>query len=327
MDQPITLGVLTSYVAGSEDAWEYTLDALSRFYERVQTLPAEKRTPPPLPAAAITKLANATLPDQAKEMIGTYLESARLLGERTAELHLALSSEATDPDFTLEPSTSHSQRGLYQSMRNLTRQNFQLLSQRLKTLPAEIQPPAQQVLALEAEILERFRAIYERGISGARTRYHGNFNLAQVLYTGKDFLIIDFEGESAIPISERKLKRSPLRDVAGMIRSFHYAAHAALLAQAEHGTVQPEQLAVAAAWGRFWADWVSAVFYKSYRAAVGPAAFLPARDEDLQIMMDAYLLRKAVYELGHELNERPAWVPISLQTILELVNQVERSEA
>ncbi|MGH7952482.1 MAG: maltose alpha-D-glucosyltransferase [Limisphaerales bacterium] len=319
--EPGTVGILTSFIPKCKDAWEYTLDTLGGFYERVLTLPPEKQSPQVMPPPSLLKIAEDELSEQAKEMIDTYVESARLLGERTAAMHLTLASEMDDPNFAPEPFTPHAQRGLYQSMRNLTRQNFQLLNRQLQNLPAEIQPQAQQILALEPEILKRLRAIYERRIDTVQIRYHGDFHLGQVLYTGKEFLIIDFEGEPAVSISERRLKRSPLRDVAGMVRSFHYAAHAALLKQIERGTLPSAQLATMISWSHFWARWVSAVYFKAYRQAAGAAAFLPSNAADLQTMMDAYLMRKAVYELGYELNNRPDWVKIPLQGILELMSE------
>src|SRR6185437_12395843 len=140
----------------------------------------------------------------------------------------------------------------------------------------------------------------------------------QVLYTGKDFLIIDFEGEPAVALSERKLKRSPLRDVAGMIRSFNYVANFALLKQIERGTIADGLLPLANQWSQFWSRWVSAIFLRAYRKTAGEAKFLPSNENDLQVMMDAFLLRKAIYELGYELNNRPDWIKIPLQGILEL---------
>ncbi len=320
-EAPMTLAVLTVFVPGCKDAWEFTLDTLGRFFERIQTLPAGNREPPPLPGASVTKLAGLTSPEPAKDLIGTYLESARILGERTAALHLALASETEDRNFTPEPFTPHAQRGLFQSMRNLTRQNFQLLNQRMKSLPLGVQSMAQQVLGLEGAILKRFRAIYERSLDAVRIRYHGDYHLGQVLNTGKDFLIIDFEGEPQVPISERQLKRSPLRDIAGMISSFRYATHAAVLKLLEQGTIPPAQLATANAWGRFWSGCVAAAFFKAYRQAAGSAPFLPPGEAELQLMLDVYLLRKAVYELGYELNNRPDWVQIPLQEILEMMNE------
>jgi len=318
--EPATVALLTTLVPKAKDAWEFTLDSLGKFYERVQTLPPEKRAPQ-LPAVSITTLAATELSEQARELIDTDIESARLLGERTAAMHVALASETENRSFIPEPFTPHAQRGLFQSMRNLTRQTFQLLSRQLKGLPPEIQTQAEQVLALEPEIVKKLRRICERPLSAMRTRQHGDYHLGQVLYTGKEFLIIDFEGEPAVPISERRLKRSPLQDVAGMVRSFHYAAYAALLKHIERGTPANRQLAQMSSWVRFWARWVSAVFYKGYLQAAGGATFLPLTEADLRMMMDTFLLRKAIYELGYELNHRPDWVTIPLQGILELMNE------
>jgi maltose alpha-D-glucosyltransferase/alpha-amylase len=316
-----TVAILTSFVPGCKSAWEYTLDTLSQFYERAQTLPVETNPALPLPAAALSPLAISELPKPVPELIGTYLESARLLGERTAALHLALAAETDDRNFIPEVFTPHAQRGLFQSMRNLTRQNLRLLGQHSKSLAPELQAKAQQVLALESEILQQFRAVYQRRIEAVRIRHHGDYHLGQVLYTGKDFLIIDFEGEPAVALSERRLKRCPLRDVAGMIESFHYAAHAALLQQLQRGALQPAQLTAMASWERFWSSWVSAVFYAAYRKTAGPAPFLPANEADVQVLMDAYLLQKAIYELGFELNSRPDWVEIPIQRILDLMHK------
>lgn len=153
-----------------------------------------------------------------------------------------------------------------------------------------------------------------------RIRIHGDYHLGQVLQTGKDFLIIDFEGEPVVALSQRRLKQLSLRDVAGMIRSFHYAAHAALMKQAEAGAFQPAQLTGATAWARYWAWWVGATFFRAYLESCRGAAILPAKEADLEIVMEAELLRKATYELGYELNNRPTWVKITIQGILELMN-------
>jgi maltose alpha-D-glucosyltransferase/alpha-amylase len=318
-----TVAVLTAFVPGCKNALEHTLDALSRFYERVQTLPAEQRQALELPPASVSKLAGALLTDQAVEMIGTYLESARSLGRITAAMHVALASEPSDPNFAPESFTSYSQRGFFQSLRNLTRLNFQLLSRRLHTLPSQTQAQAQQVLGLEADILKRLRTIYERTIDAVRIRHHGNYHLGQVLYTGKEFLIVDFEGEPAIPLSERRLKRSPLRDVADMMLSFRYAAHAALLNQVSHGTLSAAQMGTLVGWTRFWSRWVGAAFYIAYCQAARASSFLPSSDTDLRLMTDAHLFRKAIHELGNELNHRPDWVAIPCEAILELVDPLE----
>jgi maltose alpha-D-glucosyltransferase/alpha-amylase len=315
-----TLAILSAYVPKAKDAWEYTLDTLGKFYDSVQTLPAEKRSPQ-MPAANIAKLALSELPDQAKGLLDTYLESVRGLGQRTAAMHLALAADVENKNFAPEPFTPHAQRGLFQSLRNLTRQNLQLLGRQLKKLPPEVQSQAQTVLALEPEILKKFRRIYEQRIDASRIRLHGDFHLGQVLYTGKDFLIVNFEGEPAISISERRLKRAALQDVASMVRSFHYAAYTALLKQIERGTLPHAQTEQMILWSRFWTRWVSAIYYQAYLQAAKGATFLPANESDQQMMMEVFLLRKAIFELGYELGNRPDWAKIPLQGILELITE------
>jgi maltose alpha-D-glucosyltransferase/alpha-amylase len=284
-------------------------------------LPAEVVNALPMPPASISNFTTGELPKQVEELIGTYIDSARQLGERTAHLHLALSSESEDHAFAPEPFTPHGQRGLFQSMRNLLRRNFQLLSRQLDSLPPEVQSLARQVLASEAAITKRLRAIYTTRLNAIRIRHHGDYHLGNVLYTGKEFLISDFEGEPGLPLSERRLKHSPLHDVAGMIRSFEYAARVALEKQVKRGALQPDQLKTAEVWARFWFKWVSSIFYHSYLQTAGSAAFLPASQSDLQILLDTSLLRKVIYEIGCELNSRPDWIKIPLEGILELTNQ------
>jgi maltose alpha-D-glucosyltransferase/alpha-amylase len=255
------------------------------------------------------------LPQAAIDLIGPYFESARLLGERTAELHLALAANGMDPNFAPEPFTPFYQRSIYQSMRNLTVRTFQLLRSRLRHLPEKEREMAKKVLERESAVHARFHSVLDRKISAMRLRVHGDFHLGQVLYTGKDFIIIDFEGEPARPLTERRLKRSPLRDVAGMLRSFHYAANHAIFIQAH----RPEDLPAMEQWANFWYTWVSMVYLKSYLELTRQAGFLPRDESELQILLDAFCLEKAVYELAYELNNRPEWVRIPLQGILQLL--------
>jgi maltose alpha-D-glucosyltransferase/alpha-amylase len=317
-EEPATVAILSSFVPGCKSAWDYTIDTLSRFYERVQTLPSQKNQAPALPSTSVVKLASTELSQEDREMLGTFAQDAQTLGDRTAAMHLALASESDDPNFRPEPWTPHAQRGLFQSLRNLTLQNFQLLSQRLKTLPAPVQAQAQQVLALKDGLLQRFKKLYEGRIDAGRIRIHGDYHLGQILHTGKDFFIIDFEGEPAIPLSERRLKRSPLYDVAGMILSFHYAAYAALLKQTEHGSLQESQMKASLSWERYWSAWISAIFLRAYLKGSHNAPYLPAGEPELRILLETALLRDAIYELGYELNNRPDWVKIPIQAILEL---------
>jgi maltose alpha-D-glucosyltransferase/alpha-amylase len=152
-----------------------------------------------------------------------------------------------------------------------------------------------------------------------RIRCHGNYHLEEVLYTGKDFVIIDFEGEASRPLSERRMKRSPIRDVASMVQSFYYASRVALQREVESGVIRPENLPSMEQWTQFLYHWTSVVFLKKYLATAAGASFIPKTKPELQVLLDAFLLEKAVYELGYEMETRPDWTDIPLQRILELL--------
>jgi maltose alpha-D-glucosyltransferase/alpha-amylase len=315
--EPVTVAILQGFVPNQGDAWRYTLEALEHYFERVLTQTQVSPEAIALSQESLLEVAQQDMPRLAIEMIGTYLESAQLLGQRSAELHLALASDSTDPSFAPEPFTASDQHPLYQSMHNLTRRSLQLLRQRLNTLPQAAQIEAQQVLELEPEMLKCFHSLLEHPLTALRTRTHGDYHLGQVLYTGQDFMIIDFEGEPARSLAERRLKKSPWQDVAGMLRSFHYAAYAAFFEQVASAVTPAQNQTALEAWTRFWHRWVSAAFLKTYLHVAAGAPFLPPSTEELKILLKAYLLEKAVYELGYELNNRPDWVKIPLQGILQ----------
>ena len=170
----------------------------------------------------------------------------------------------------------------------------------------------------EKYLMNRFKELLDIKIVTLRIRCHGDYHLGQVLFTGSDFVIIDFEGEPARPITERRIKRSALRDVAGMLRSFHYAAHAVLLHRHENVT-PPEAIAKLEHWAEFWYRWVSAEFLKSYLQEAGESRFIPATRNELRVLLETLLIEKAVYELSYELNNRPDWVGIPLRGICQLL--------
>jgi len=318
--EPVTLGILHGYVLNEGDGWGYTLDSLSRYFEQVL---AHSGVEVPLPAnVSFLDISDESLPSLAKETIGSYLVSAQILGQRTAELHLTLASAVDDPNFVPEPFSVTYQRSLYHSMRGFTNQVLPLLSQRLGQLPAEAKSDAQKVLTLEDTIIKRFQGVTRRKITGMRVRCHGDYHLGQVLYTGSDFFIVDFEGEPARHLGERRIKRSPLTDVAGMIRSFHYASYFALRGQASTA-LRPEDLPVLEQWAQAWFLWVSATFLKSYLELMADTPILPQSREEARIILEAYLLRKAIYELNYELNNRPDWVRLPLLGILQMLEGEE----
>jgi maltose alpha-D-glucosyltransferase/alpha-amylase len=313
-----TLAILHHYVANQGTAWDYTLSDLQRFLEVALT---HKAVPGDFldPVRSLPALMTQDIPELAKELIGNYLVSARLLGQRTAELHAALAASDTDTAFQPEAYTPHYQWGLYQAMRSTGAKTFNLLRERLARLPEPDRAKAARVLELQSKIQARFRLLTERKLNAKRIRIHGDFHLGQVLYTGKDFVIIDFEGEPARPISARRIKRSPLQDVAGMLRSFHYASRTALSSRTAGPVARPEDKPAVDAWAFFWWQWVSAAYLKSYLEMAAPRNLIPATMESIQTLLHAFLLEKALYEVAYELNYRPDWVNIPLQGILQLM--------
>lgn len=314
--EPATLGLLYGYVPNLGDAWQYTQDSIRQYFERVLARPG---VPASLPAGnSFLNVSDESIPELAKETIGHYLASARLLGKRTAELHLALASAIDDPGFAPEPFSVANQYSLYHHMRGFTRQVFELLRRRIGELPDEVKTEARRVLGLEEAIISRYQNITKMKIEAMRIRCHGDYHLGQVLYTGNDFVFVDFEGEPMRSLGERRLKRLPFWDVAGMIRSFHYAAYSTLLGQLPT-VLRPEDIPVLEPWAKTWYLWVSAVFVNSYLQTMGDAPLLPKNHDQLKTLMYAYLLEKAVYEVNYELNNRPAWVKLPLRGILEIL--------
>jgi maltose alpha-D-glucosyltransferase / alpha-amylase len=317
--EPRVLGLLLGLVPNEGDAWELTVDAVGRYFERVLTEePSAAQTLPRLPLFCAD---DDDVPSALSDAVGgVYPERAKLLGRRTAEMHVALASDDSDPDFAPEPFSTLYQRSVYQSMRSSLRRMMQMLEKRSAKLPARVRDQAEMLRNSEAEILRRQSQIMKRKIVATKIRIHGDYHLGQVLNTGKDFVIIDFEGEPARSLSERKLKRSALRDVAGMLRSFHYAAHTALARLSP----REEDVPVLKPWADAWADYVSRVLLRSYLATTKNESFIPASPQDMEFLLDAFLLDKAVYEVGYELNNRPTWLPIPIGGILAILESPQK---
>ncbi|MEO8034700.1 MAG: hypothetical protein ABI837_09725 [Acidobacteriota bacterium] len=187
-------------------------------------------------------------------------------------------------------------------------------------LPDETRAEAEALVAREAGLQEQIREILAGRISGSRIRIHGDYHLGQVLRAGNDFVIIDFEGEPSRPLSERRIKRSALRDVAGMLRSFHYAPYAVVFGQAPNSVLRDQDSAVLDAGAQFWHRWVSAEFLRAYLQESAKGSHLPKNDAEIEALLKTHLLEKALYEVGYELNTRPEWVRIPLRGVLDLLH-------
>jgi maltose alpha-D-glucosyltransferase/alpha-amylase len=182
-----------------------------------------------------------------------------------------------------------------------------------------MQADAQKVLDRRDDIRARARLISERRISSLRTRLHDDLGLNRVLHTGKDFVFIGFDGPSDRNLGGRRIKRSPLSDVAGMLVSFQYAAQAVFLDQLPGVTRRPETSNALEFWSRYWSDWVSATFLKGYIEALGPSSLIPMNDADLRLLLDHCLLEKALEGANGELRKRPDWARVPIGMLLRLL--------
>jgi trehalose synthase-fused probable maltokinase len=244
---------------------------------------------------------------------------AGMVGRRVGEMHVLLAAgDPADRDFAPEPLTPFHRRALFQSVRAGTAESLSLLAQQRDTLGERDGGLADELLAAREGVDAVLRCLRETPIDGQRIRVHGDLHLGQLLDTGSDVVIIDFEGEPARPLGERRLKRPALTDLAGMLRSFHYVAHSPRLERQLHdgqaGASDP-----LAAWSTFWYRWVSAACIRAYREATAGARFLPSTDAGWSALLEALLLAKAGYELRYELGSRPDWVSIPIIGLLELL--------
>jgi maltose alpha-D-glucosyltransferase/alpha-amylase len=323
-----TVAMLQGLVVNQGDGWQWFLEQLAVFFTSVAALPA----PPAAPTPSFLD-DHDPLPE-ALEKAGRSIRAVALLGRRTAEMHLALATPTDDPAFAAEPF----------AMDDLIRDAHRIESQiaatldtvqaKIPTLNEQTAGDAGLLLSRRLALLARANSIISFAAAGQRIRIHGDYHLGQTLRTAGpssdpakepttddgDFILLDFEGEPARSLAERRQKQSPLKDVAGMIRSLSYASHSALdqFRAANHDIEQAEPSQSLAAWAAFWQNSASSVFLRAYRdtIAVNPA-LLPAAQQ-AQALLEVYLLEKALYELLYEVNNRPSWLHIPLAGILAL---------
>jgi maltose alpha-D-glucosyltransferase/alpha-amylase len=309
----IVFGLLQEKIENQGDAWTMVIDSVGRFYERIITNAKKDKLPKLVNKSAI-KFEEA--PEIIQEFIGRgFYERIVRLGHRTAEMHLALASDVSNPSFTPEYFTTNYQRSLYSSLRKLVRDRLSLLETALQKLDATSKELGEKVLEMEDTILECFSEIYHIKINAIKTRVHGDYHLGQVLFTGKDFIIIDFEGEPGFSFSERRLKKNPLKDVAGMMRSIHYAAFGKLVLNENY---RDRDLEFLESWAEQWQHYVSRFYFGAYADRIGMNGELTYEND---VLVRTFLIEKAVYELGYELNGRPDWVSIPLRGILYHINR------
>jgi len=295
--EPLALCLLQEFVPNQGEAWSLAQSVLSRYYETM-----------------LMENGDAS----SRETIGSlFIELTERLGQCTAAMHRALASFPKNPLYAPEPFSKLYQRSLYQSLRSRVLRALSRLEKRIPGLSDPLRDELLPVLSAKDRILAALNLVRERTISGKKTRIHGDFNLSQVLFTGNDFLIIDYEGEQGLAASAKVLKYSPLRDVADMILSFHVAAHHAL---AQHTSIHPEDLQRLEPYAAQWQRSVSRHFISAYREAMAGSALLPEGEAEQDVLLRAFLLDKAINAVLLEIEGHPqqALIPLrSIQSLLE----------
>jgi maltose alpha-D-glucosyltransferase/alpha-amylase len=286
---PVTLALLQAFVMNQGDGWDYTVNYLTRFLE-------ERRTDVAM----------------AEDVHGAYLELVKTLATRTAELHRALAAATSDPAFTPEKIQEEDLARWRRNVRNEAETTLEMLAERAAQLPATINSEAQHLLSQRAILLRRIDSSVPRLPRGLKTRLHGDYHLGQVLLKRNDFIIVDFEGEPGRPLAERRVKHSPLRDVAGMLRSFTYARWAGM----QHCTAQSAE--DCSRWDALLEKWeadVKSTFLATYDAIARGAGIYQSLEE-AQPLLTLFEVEKALYETRYELGNRPDWASIPLRSLI-----------
>jgi maltose alpha-D-glucosyltransferase / alpha-amylase len=313
----LSLGLLQKLVENHGEGWKFMMERMNNYYERILSLEADKRPEPIVKKDIFDPVAYEAIPDEYKDLLGgPIVEAVRLLGVRTGDLHKALAAGGSS-DFTPEGFSLHYQRSLYSGLQSLVRATYQNQAQNLKKLSEEVREEAQDILSRKNEVLTLLKRIYEKKLDVVKIRIHGNYDLSHVLFTGKDMAICDFGGDPMRSFSERRLKRSPLRDVASMIHSFNYAAYAGLLL---NNQIRKEDISKLTPFAEMWIQYVSGLFMQSYLDTVQSSDFIPDDQHDLGVLLQTYLLEKAIFDLNHELKERPDWVMVPLRIIKAMLS-------
>jgi maltose alpha-D-glucosyltransferase/alpha-amylase len=294
--EPATLAVLQRFIENQGDLWELTCQHLGRMI----AAPAAAAAPAPESADTV-----------AREF---HLGRMALLGRRVAELHRALAKPGGDPAFDPEPVTGADLAAWKATVLAELDRTFDVIEPTLASLPERTRLQVGPLLARRERLKDRVKAASPSVAGLVKTRFHGDLHLGQVLVAQDDFIIVDFEGEPGRSLEERRAKASVLRDAAGMVRSFSYAAHAAALRRSPGAGADEPVLQALAAWERD----ATHHFIEGYRKAAAGLACVPADTGSFRALLDLFLVEKALYELRYEIANRPDWVEIPLRGLLEL---------
>lgn len=318
-----SLALVSEYVPHEADAWHFTLDSLADIFAVVA---ANQSTSVHVPATEQDPSSpTQTIPEKTTEhsLFAAYLDFVRLLAERTADLHGTLALSETDPAFVPERFTSGYRRSLYQSMRGTTLDILDELERAMGTLEPTTASSAQQVLDRRRELLLLFFQNLNHVTDAVRIRCHGDYHLGHILFTGKEVFVVNFDNNPEIPLSERRIKKSPFRDVAALLTSFDYASRVAAEGLGTRhgrakGDIRPEDQSLIRDWSRNWTSQISKEFLFIYTAQSGVIPLLPRQEQERTNLLQAFLLERSLLNVRYDLRNRPQWLEISLSALLDL---------
>ncbi|MDB5246730.1 MAG: treS [Segetibacter sp.] len=313
----IALGMLQVLVENHGDCYNFMLTRINNYVERILARTGDKLQPFESIGTFTDPVSFDELPDEIQLLLGTTAsEQARLIGIRTGEMHLALAAGTELKDFAPEDFSLHYQRSLFASMQSLVRQTTENKGTKLQTVPDYLKEDLEEIIDRKDEILDLLKRIYAKKLDVIKIRIHGNYNLEQVLFTGKDVVITDFGGDPVRSFSDRRLKRSPLRDVASMVRSFRNVAFDGFSKTTQ---VQKEEIPNLIPFARLWAHYMVGFFMKAYLETVKETSFMPADKADLQMMLETYMLEKSLLDLNYELSNKPERAVVPIRVIKSIL--------
>ena len=319
-----SLGILVGFEQNQGNAWDFAQRFIDRYFENILSKKDEIKSPPsyiPSILDGYDEEENKMLKDFISHF---FIEMIEKMGQRTAEMHLGLASITDDVNFNPEAFSLLYQKSVNQSMRTLIKQTIFDLRLKKKNNADVLSTLIQRIFDDEDELLNHVRFILEsQKIIAQKTRIHGDYHLGQVLFTGKDFIIIDFEGEPLRTLSARRLKYSPLKDVAGMLRSFHYAIYMGFFKYKQLNLKNEEILKP---WLEHWYYVASSHFLKAYLETASGAAFIPPGNDQVENLLQLYLIEKAVYEINYELNNRYDWLIVPLNGLEKILDRIAETE-
>ncbi|EKD25966.1 MAG: hypothetical protein ACD_79C01427G0001, partial [uncultured bacterium] len=314
-------GILQEFIPSQGDAWTLTLNEIKLYFERVLARKNENPALPSIPTS-FYQCGYSSSPELIQNLIGSfYAERAKLLGIHTAEMHISL-LDSTDAAFSMEEFNLLYQRSIYQSIRVSVRKTISSLSDKIKSFDPNIRILAENIINNEKIFLAKIKKLLDIKIDCFRIRIHGDYHLGQLLYNGKDFYIIDFEGEPLRPIGERKLKKTAIRDIVGMVRSFQYAVYHTLY---KSSTFREEDIVYLKNWGGVWYEYIFRYFIRGYFQKATNTQLLPESEEQFALIMEAFLIDKLFYEINYELNNRMDWIIIPLKGLTDLIEKGKKS--